>query len=71
MLRWIRGRLRCAVGTHERSPDLAIRVGGDHMTSRCVYCGVALWRVQKRHWVVDRGHSAEFKTLKEAQEKEA
>ncbi len=51
---YVKGRLRCFSGKHERS-EHKIRKVGDVYASRCRYCGVPMRRVQKRRWVVDRG----------------
>ncbi len=51
MIEWLRGRLKCVVGKHERSFD-AVRVAGDTYESECRYCGKPMLRLAKRKWIV-------------------
>ena len=53
MVRWIKGRLRCLRGKHERSEKHARKPeGAERYTSVCSYCRIPMERRAKRDWIV-------------------
>lgn len=53
MLHWVKGRINCLRGRHERSAKRARRVDGRY-ESVCSYCGVPMVRLSKRNWILKR-----------------
>lgn len=53
MFNWVKGRLRCLDGKHDRSEKHIVRAGSDErFVSKCRFCGTPMRRRAKRDWVV-------------------
>ncbi len=52
MFAFLKGRLNCVRGRHERSSKRARKEGNIYL-SVCRHCGIPMRRIGKREWIVD------------------